>query len=102
MAEIIIVGSGAAGVAAALQLVRMGLRPVMLDVGIAPPEDGPRAEGNLYEWRQRHDSFDLHIGSDFRGVSDLFAEEPGIAKLNAPNAAFVVQDAAELSPIDAD
>lgn len=101
MAEIIIVGSGAAGAAAALQLARMGLRPVLLDVGITPREDGPRAEGNLYEWRQRHDSFDLQIGPDFRGVSDLFTEEPGIAKLNAPNAAYVVQDAPAFSPIDA-
>lgn len=102
MAEIIIVGSGAAGAAAALQLVGMGHRPVMLDVGIMPPAVSPRAEGNLYEWRQHHDSFDLHIGVDFRGVSDLFTDEPGIAKLNAPNAAFVVQDASALSPTDAD
>ncbi len=97
----IIVGSGAAGTAAALQLARMGIRPIMLDVGITPPEAGPRAEGNLYEWRQRNDSFDLHIGADFRGVSDVLTGETGIAKLNAPNAAFVVQDAAALSPLDA-
>ncbi len=99
--EIIIVGSGAAGTAAALQLARLGLRPLMLDVGIRPQENAPRAEGNLYEWRQQHDSFDLQIGDDFRGLSDVITGETGIAKLNAPNAAFVVQDAVALSPVDA-
>lgn len=97
---IVIVGSGAAGAAAALQLARLGLRPLMLDVGIRPGKPVPRAEGNLYEWRRRHDSFDLHIGDDFRGVGDVLTAANGIAKLNAPNAAFVVQDAAALNPID--
>lgn len=99
--EIIIVGSGAAGTAAALQLARLGLRPLMLDVGIRPRENAPRAEGNLYEWHKHHDSFELHIGDDLHGLSDLLTGEAGIAKLNAPNAAFVVQDAVALSPIDA-
>lgn len=98
---IIIVGSGAAGTAAALQLARLGVRPLMLDVGIRPDENAPRAKGNLYEWRRHHDSFDLHIGDDLRGVSDVITGETGIAKLNAPNAAFVVQDAVALSPVDA-
>ncbi len=98
---IIIVGSGAAGTAAALQLARLGLRPLMLDVGVRPKENAPRAEGNLYEWRRHHDSFDLHIGDDWRGVSDVITGETGIAKLNAPNAAFVTQDAVALSPVDA-
>ncbi len=98
---IIIVGSGAAGTAAALQLARLGLRPLMLDVGIRPREDAPRAEGNLYDWRLRHDSFDLHIGDDFHGITDLLTGESGIAKLNAPNAAFVVRDVVALNPVDA-
>lgn len=98
---IIIVGSGAAGTAAALQLARLGLRPLLLDVGIRPHEDGPRAEGNLYEWRKHHDSFELHIGDDLHGLNDLLTGETGIAKLNAPNAAFVTQDAVALSPVDA-
>ncbi len=100
MTEIIIIGSGAAGTAAALRLARLGIRPILLDVGITPPPHGPRAEGNLYEWRQRHDSFDLQVGADFRGVSDVLTGETGVAKLNAPNAAFVVRDAAALSPLD--
>ncbi len=98
---IIIVGSGPSGTAAALQLANMGLRPVMLDAGLQRAPDGPRAEGNLYDWREQHDSFDLQIGADFRGVSDLLTGEMGIAKLNAPNVAYVVRDAERLSPIDA-
>lgn len=98
---IIIVGSGPAGTAAALQLAEMGLRPLMLDVGLTPNGTGPRAAGNLYDWRKAHDSFDLHIGADFRGVTDLLTGETGIAKLNAPNAAYVVRDAERLAPIDA-
>ncbi|MCX7708052.1 MAG: hypothetical protein N2204_08605 [Anaerolineae bacterium] len=98
---IVIVGSGAAGTAAALQLARLGVRSLMLDVGIRPKENAPRAEGNLYEWRRHYDSFDLHIGDGLSGVSDVITGQTGIAKLNAPNAAFVVQDAAALSPVDA-
>ena len=33
MPEFIIVGSGAAGTAAALALARLGIRPILLDVG---------------------------------------------------------------------
>lgn len=102
---IIIVGSGPAGTAAALQLSRMGIRSLMLDAGLTPTPDGrgrgPRVEGNLYDWRKTHDSFDLHIGADFSGVNDLLTGETGIAKLNAPNIAYVVRQADRLSPVDA-
>ena len=60
-----------------------------------------RADGNLYEWRERNDSFDLHIGRDFSGVRDILTGESGVAKLNAPNSRYVVEDASRLSPVDA-
>jgi choline dehydrogenase-like flavoprotein len=101
MVDLIIVGSGAAGAAAALQLARRGIRPTMLDVGITPSEPSPRAKGNLYEWRQGHDSFDLQIGADLRGVSDVLTGQVGVAKLNAPNATFVTAKAQRFSPVDA-
>ncbi len=89
----IIVGSGAAGAAAALALARLGIRPIMLDVGHADPGAGPKVEGNLYDYRKRHDTFDLFIGEDFQGVADVLKDEVGVAKLNAPNMAFITRDA---------
>jgi hypothetical protein len=98
--RVIIVGAGAAAAAAALQLSRMGIVPRVLDVGrTAGP--GARAEGNLYEWRERNDSFNLHIGRDFSGARDVLTGESGVAKLNAPNSRYVVNDADRLSPVDA-
>jgi choline dehydrogenase-like flavoprotein len=100
MTRVIIIGAGAAAAAAALQLSRMGIVPLMLDVG-RTPEGGVRAEGNLYDWRERNDSFDLHIGQDFTGVRDILSGRSGVAKLNAPNSRYVVEDAERLSPVDA-
>jgi nucleoside-diphosphate-sugar epimerase/choline dehydrogenase-like flavoprotein len=100
MDEIIIVGSGAAATAAALELVRQGLRPVILDVGYTNPESGVRVEENLYDYRRRQDSFDLHIGSSYSGLGSILSGEAGIAKLNAPNMAFVTRDAARLGPLE--
>jgi choline dehydrogenase-like flavoprotein len=99
MAEWIIVGSGAAATAAALELVQRGIRPVMLDVGYQDDGQAPRVEGNLYSYRARHDSFDLHIGADYRGLAGVLTGEAGIAKLNAPRMAFVTRDATMLSPL---
>ncbi len=101
MPDIIIVGSGASGTAAALQLSQMSLRPLLLDVGHTPAAPVAPVAGNLYDYRKRHDTFDLFIGADYRGVTDVLEDTVGVAKLNAPNAAFVTQDAGRLSPIEA-
>jgi choline dehydrogenase-like flavoprotein len=100
MTRVLIVGAGAAAAAAAFQLSRMGIVPVVIDVGRAPDRNA-RAEGNLYDWRERNDSFDLHIGADFAGVRDILTGENGVAKLNAPNSRYVVRDAERLSPVEA-
>ncbi len=99
MAEIIIAGAGAAAAAAALELVQRGHRPVILDVGHIDEPDAPRVEGNLYRYRAQHDSFDLHIGADYRGLAGVLTGDPGIAKLNAPRMAFVTRDATALGPL---
>jgi choline dehydrogenase-like flavoprotein len=101
MPEIIIVGSGAAGTAAALELAGRGIRPLMLDVGHGETSSLPPVTENLYDYRRHHDSFDLLIGADFRGVADVLTDRVGIAKLNAPNMAFVTQDAGRLGPVEA-
>ena len=99
MLEVIVVGSGAAGVAAAWELTLRGLRPIVLDVGQVEEQATPRVEENLYDYRRRRDSFDLHIGADYRGLAGVLSREPSIAKLNAPRMAFVTRGAAELGPL---
>jgi choline dehydrogenase-like flavoprotein len=99
MAELIIVGAGAAAAAAALELVRRGQRPILLDVGFVDDAAAPRVDGNLYRYRAQHDSFDLHIGADYRGLAGVLSDEPTVAKLNAPRMAFVTRDAAALGPL---
>ena len=96
----IIIGSGAAGTAAALALARLGIRPTMLDVGHSDPGVGPKVQGNLYDYRKRHDTFDLFIGEEFQGVADVLKDEVGVAKLNAPNMTFITQAAETLSPVE--
>ena len=64
MYEVIIVGSGVAGVAAALEFADQGLKPLVLDVGNSSPDKYPRVEGNLYDYRKKHDCFELMI--DFK------------------------------------
>ncbi len=102
MLDVIIVGSGPSGVAAALQLAHRGIKPLILDVGNEPGELPPQVNENLYDHRKRFDTFDLHIGGDFRGLSNLLGQSSGPVKLLAPNMNFVTKDADQLSPIDAD
>lgn len=99
MVDVIIIGSGAAGTAAALALAGRGIRPLLLDAGYTDAGRTARVEGNLYDYRKRHDSFDLQIGADFRGLSDVLEDRVGVAKLNAPNAAFVTEGAERLGPV---
>ena len=96
----VIVGSGAAGTAAALALARLGIRPILLDVGHTDPGSAARVTGNLYDYRKAHDTFDLFIGDELSGVRDVLTDEAGVAKLNAPNMAFITRDAAALSPVE--
>lgn len=100
MVDTIVIGSGAAGVAAALELVHQGIQPLVLDVGYTNSPARPRIEGNLYEYRRIHDSFELHIGSDFAGLAGVLAGAESVAKLHAPNMRFVTQDADHLAPVE--
>ncbi len=101
MHDYVIVGSGASGTAAALALVERGIRPLMLDAGVASREGTPAMQENLYDYRRRADTFDFFIGSDYLGLSDVLHGVTGVAKLNAPHAAYVTHRAAELGPIEA-
>lgn len=99
MHDVIVVGSGPSGVAAALELSDLGQRPLVLDVGYRH-EDFATVSGNLYDYRTREDAFALTIGNDYAGLSNLLTERRVPVKLTAPQARYVTARADELSPID--
>jgi choline dehydrogenase-like flavoprotein len=97
--EVIIVGSGAAGVAAALGLVDRGVYPTIIDVGGEPPARGALT-GNFYELQKQRDMFDVMVGEDFERVrSRARHAAPMPAKLTAPRLAFVTQHASDYHPL---
>ena len=100
MYTVIIVGSGPAGVAAALECSNKGIKPLLLDVGNTKTNNFPLIEGNLYTYRRHHDCFKLLIGEKFQRLSNLGNEKPIPLKLTAPNMEYVTKDANRFSPID--
>lgn len=89
MHEIIIVGSGASGVAAALQLSHMGIKPLILDVGFSPKERIEDAE-NLYVMKASRESASFLIGND---LSYFKPEKQNLpAKLKSPYFDFVTDE----------
>jgi choline dehydrogenase-like flavoprotein len=95
-ADVIIVGSGAAGAAAALGLAEHD--PLVVDVGNEPPPD--RFAGSLEE--SRESSPDLHdglIGPDLESLHNVFF--PYLSpKLKAPLMRFIWAEAASLTPLE--
>ena len=86
--DVIIVGSGPAGVSAAFPLVKAGLKVLMVDGGqkgsISPPSKPfltERAESeNQWKWM---------VGEDFHALKKLDAVSP---KLRVPTHAYVFED----------
>jgi choline dehydrogenase-like flavoprotein len=98
MYDVLIVGSGVSGVAAALCFADNGVIPCLVDVGLEPPR-GNIIQENLYSYRRNHDSFALMIGENFEGLIDLGQKSPSIpAKLASPWIRFVTAHAKEYSP----
>lgn len=103
MRECILVGTGAAGVAAALQAADRGIRPLVLDVGHRPRTPAAAVpDENLYDRRRREDTFPLYIGEDREGLTNLLTGNERPVKLNAPRMEFVTRDAARLGPLHED
>jgi len=67
MHDVLIVGSGVSGVAAALRFADKGIKPCLVDVGLEPPEEAPIQE-NFYSYRKSCDSFTLMIGENYEGL----------------------------------
>lgn len=99
MFDVVIVGSGVSGVAAALRLADKGVIPCLADVGLKPPSL-PDIRENLYAYRENHDSFSLMVGDHFEGLVDLGRERPSMpAKLASPLMRFVTARAEAFSPL---
>jgi len=99
--EIIIIGGGASGVSAALGFVKNGIVPTIIDVGNRMPE-GHQAEGNLYDYRKENDLFDLMIGPELKGLSNIIDGTTLSPKLITPFNHYVISGADSLSPVRAE
>lgn len=98
--QVVIVGSGASGIAAALEFTESGIKPLILDVGHTQQIDIPQVEGNLYDYRKQHDTFDLLIGKNLQNFTNLFTGDTVPVKLTSPYAEYITHAAQTLSPID--
>ena len=98
MPKVIIVGSGVAATAAALEFADQGIKPLMIDVGLQPGDDEV-VEKNFYDYAQENDTFDLLIGKSYDGLYNVVNADKAVpAKLAAPQFRFVTRDAEKISP----
>jgi len=96
--KVIIIGSGASGISAALGFVRRGIIPTMIDVGTRT-SGTHNANGNLYDYRKENDLFDLMIGEDFRGLTNVVEGTSLSPKLTTPLNSYIIEGAEKLSPL---
>lgn len=100
MFDVLIVGSGVSGVAAALRFADKGVKPCLVDIGLEPPR-GTVIRENFYSYRKNHDSFSVMIGENFDGLINLGRESSSVpAKLASPLMRFVTAGAQEYSPME--
>lgn len=88
MYEVIIVGSGASGVASALELIEHGIKPLILDLGYTADKtiDNPK---NLYTLKEERNSSNFLIGEYFEYFEKNKQNLP--AKLKSPYFDFVTK-----------
>lgn len=97
---VIIVGSGPAGVAAALGCFRQGIVPTVVDAGITPEKPPPEISENFYDFAEKNPTFELVVGRDFSGLYNLNPLRPHVSfLLTVPKYAFVRTRADELLPV---
>ncbi|MBI1189787.1 MAG: FAD-dependent oxidoreductase [Tepidisphaera sp.] len=100
MSDVIVIGSGAAGVCAAWPLVQRGLRVTMIDVGVTDQGAGAMIPAEPWSKLRRSDANQhlYFLGERFEGVPD------GKVRVGAqisPPRAYVAADAPRLLPRDA-
>lgn len=90
MQDITIIGSGPAGTAAALQCSYLGIKPLVLDVGIEPDSDAIDELPNLYELRKKESAFDLMVGKNYFGLTNFTGDHSKYPlRLTAPRMEYV-------------
>jgi len=100
MQEITIIGSGPAGTAAALQCSFLNIKPLVLDVGIKPDFGTIDEFPNLYQHRKKESSFDLMIGKNYFGLTNITGNHAKYPlRLTAPRMEYVTKNN-ELSSIN--
>ena len=98
MYDVVIIGSGLSGVAAALGFTKKGIKPCILDVGSKPGMEPPITE-NFYEYRKTTDSFSLMLGEHLEGLHNLIHKDNYLpVKLTSPRMQFVVRGSQRFSP----
>lgn len=98
MYDVVIVGSGLSGVAAALGFIKKGIKPCIIDVGSKPGMEPPITE-NFYEYRRTTDSYSLMLGEHLEGLNNIIHKDnPLPAKLTSPRMQFVVRGSRKYSP----
>ena len=96
--DVIVVGSGPAGVSAAYPLVDAGFRVLMIDGGVLPDVALPR--GEYLESRASDErQWKWMVGRDFGALRDLGAISP---KFRAPTLDYVFRGFADANRITAD
>lgn len=101
MTGVTVVGSGASAVAAIMELVARGVRPVVLDVGFRPSANSaPRGHGNLYDFKAANDSYALTIGERQQGLFNLLNARRVPVKLTTPNTEYVTALPASLPALE--
>ncbi|MBE0460731.1 MAG: GMC family oxidoreductase [Candidatus Aminicenantes bacterium] len=99
MHDVLIIGSGVSGTSAALRFADNGIVPVILDVGIEPPQE-PEIKEKFYSYREKNDSFKLMIGEQFEGLNNLDRRKKVMpAKLVPPRMRFVTDSLKDLYPV---
>ncbi len=98
--EALIVGSGAAGVAAALAMAEKGVKPLMLDVGMDAPEIPQDFSGSFSSLiSSDKDLFPHLIGHKYQALKNVSADFKGNLKLKAPYTEYVQAKSETLTPI---
>lgn len=93
--DVIIIGSGPAGVSAAFPLLNAGLRVVMVDGGAKPMQTLP--EDDYITWRYNDVfQFDRIIGRDYHALKKQDSDSP---KLRIPSLAYVFDQFKSLNQI---
>jgi len=98
MYDVVIIGSGLSGVAAALGFSKKGIKPCIIDVGSNPGTEPPITE-NFYEYRKTTDSSSLMLGEHLEGLHNLLHKDHHLpVKLTSPRMEFVVRGSQIFSP----